>query len=353
MPPLDMNMNMNMAFGSVPTAGRMLRPRFNSDVESRLATLVPPSGLVPPEITGGPPNYPPFHKYWDADLQAYLYLDDFLGALERDAVSEAVAAAAAVPGATAASVANAAAAAASSSWRTRYAAVAQDSGANKPPQQMSQNELGGDVLQILELALEREDRFAEVLDQDDADGAINYWLGMLKIDPARHPATNLMVHVARRIGEHVVMCLKGDFASPRPSQLCQVITPMIDPPVTPSFPAGHAVQSYLISLLLAYSFADAAGTTKLPQTTLPAANSSVATFLTDPPAGPLFQLAQRVSENRIVAGVHYPTDINAGKIVAIQAFKDIQKVATIWGPMTAPATALRDEVRTEFPQYTS
>jgi len=78
---------------------------------------------------------------------------------------------------------------------------------------MNRVELGGEVRQILELGLEREARFAEIIDQDDGDGAINYWLGMLKIDPARHPATYLMVRLGRRIGEHISMCLKGHFMS--------------------------------------------------------------------------------------------------------------------------------------------
>jgi membrane-associated phospholipid phosphatase len=142
------------------------------------------------------------------------------------------------------------------------------------------------------------------------------------------------------------MYLKGYFRSPRPSQLCLAITPMIDPPVTPSYPAGHAVQSYLISYLLAYSLSNAAGNTNLPQHTLPAPTSSLATFLADltRPRGPLFDLADRVSENRIVAGIHYPTDIRAGRAVATQIFKDIQNVNSIW-------VVLRNAVRDEFPQY--
>ena len=69
-------------------------------------------------------------------------------------------------------------------------------------------QLGAQVLLMLQLGLEREARFAEIIDQDDGPGAINDWLGMLKIDPARHPATYLMLHVGRRIGEHVAICLK-------------------------------------------------------------------------------------------------------------------------------------------------
>ena len=355
MPALDMNMNMNMnmAFGMSAGAAGRFRPRFNSDVASRLANLAPLQ-LVPP-AAGAQPHYPLFHEYWDADLRSYMYLDDFLAMLKGNAVAAAATAAAAVPLATAASVAAAAAAAAApppapgTSWRTTYATVARNGGANIPPHAMTQLQLGNEVLRILELGLEREARFAEIIDQDDGNGAVNYWLGMLKIDPARHPATYLMVRIGLRIGEHVSMCLKGDFRSPRPSQVCPAITPMIDPPVTSSFPAGHAVQSYLISYLLAYSLSDAAGVTNLPQHTLPAPNSALPVFLAPAtrPTGPLFDLAHRVGENRIVAGIHYPTDIRAGQAVAVRTFIDIQTVDSIWHI----ATGIRAGVRREFSQY--
>jgi acid phosphatase (class A) len=198
---------------------------------------------------------------------------------------------------------------------------------------MDQAQLNQEILKILDLALEREDRFAEVIDQDDGDGAINYWLGLLNIDPPRHPATNLMIRVGRRVGEHVVMCLKGYFRSPRPSQLCPAIAPMIDPPATPSFPAGHAVQAYLISYLLAGSLPN------LPQHDI----SNL-----DDPKGVLFDLAKRVSQNRIVAGIHYQTDIDAGKAVAIACFRALQQVGSVW---TDPKTSLKEGVKKDFSQY--
>jgi membrane-associated phospholipid phosphatase len=308
---LDMNMNMNMALAMSTGANRPLRPRYNSDLESRLVDVTQPDQLVPDKLGGGAPhNYPTFHRFWDADLHACMYLDDFLRWLAAHSTSNR--------------------------WRDDYKPAATANGV-KPPIDMERNELGGQVLRILELALEREDRFAEIIDQDDADGAINYWLGMLKIDPARHPATFLMVHIGRRVGEHISMCLKGDFECPRPSQLSPAITPMIDPPVTPSFPAGHAVQSYLISYLLAYSLPH------LPQHTRPTSFADA--------KGPLFDLAARVSENRVVAGIHYPVDIEAGKAVAIRTFTDLQNIDSIWGNLTSPHKSLRQEVEDEFPQY--
>jgi len=45
---------------------------------------------------------------------------------------------------------------------------------------MTRPQLNAQLLQILDLAPEREERFAEIIDQDDADGAINYWLGCWK-----------------------------------------------------------------------------------------------------------------------------------------------------------------------------
>ena len=197
MPLLDMNMNMNMnmGFAASTPSGRSLRPRFNSDVASRLINLVPPSNLVPP-AAGAVPRYPLYHTNWDADLRAYMYLDDFLGRLGADAAAVAAAvpgataadvanavadaaaaataaqvvaaAAAAVAGATAADVADAVAAAgaAAATWRGAYALVARNGGANIPPHEMTRVQLGNEVLRVLELGLEREARFAEIIDQD-------------------------------------------------------------------------------------------------------------------------------------------------------------------------------------------
>jgi len=186
MPVLDQNQNQNQSVGIAVGVERRFRPRFNSDVESRLANVMIPELLVPPILAGsvahtpGNPTYPPFHENWDAELRASQYLDDFRVGLFGGVAG--LAAAVRVQG---------------------YI----------PPNEMNRVELGGEVRQILELGLEREARFAEIIDQDDGDGAINYWLGMLKIDPARHPATYLMVRLGRRIGEHISMCLKGHFMS--------------------------------------------------------------------------------------------------------------------------------------------
>ena len=129
------------------------------------------------------------------------------------------------------------------------------------------------------------------------------------IDPARHPKTYLLIRVARRIGELVTMILKNEpdpvgrpgYRFPRPSQFCPAIVPMIDPPVTPSFPAGHALEATLIALALKDAWATAL-----------AGQQSRRDMLD--------YLAFRIGENRIIAGLHFPSDIRAGNAVAVALY---------------------------------
>jgi acid phosphatase (class A) len=72
--------------------------------------------------------------------------------------------------------------------------------------------------------------------------------------------------------------------------------PMIEVPAHPTFPAGHALQSHLISLCL-----KAAGRGgSQPEM--------------------LFHLSRRVAQNRVIAGLHYPVDNEAGVAAAEACF---------------------------------
>jgi acid phosphatase (class A) len=148
---------------------------------------------------------------------------------------------------------------------------------------------------VLELADEREKRYAEIMDQHGAEGAIKHWTRMLHITPGA-VATNQLIRIARRLGEHVVMVLKYHYHVARPSQVCPAIMPMIEVPSHPTFPAGHALQSHLISKCL-----EAAGRARnQPEM--------------------LFHLSRRVAQNRIIAGLHYPLDNEAGVLAAEASF---------------------------------
>jgi acid phosphatase (class A) len=268
---MNMNMNMNMAAPGNSLGGIGTRVRFNTQDYRKYVALT--EDVIPAN-----PNVMRFPAYWDADLRAYEYLNEFLITYP--------------------------------DWRTRLNDFVNPPSSQPPapfdlvsPHLMSATALTIQVQEMLDRAPDREDRFLEIIDQHDAEGSIGYFLGMLMIDPSRMPAANLLIRVARRIGEHIVMCLKGEFRCPRPSQLCTAIVPMIDPPATPAFPSGHSLQARLIARCL-----------EAIEATAPPLQR---------PVHLLDDLAQRIGENRIIAGLHFRKDHVVGRGVAEWCFNSL------------------------------
>jgi acid phosphatase (class A) len=83
---------------------------------------------------------------------------------------------------------------------------------------------------------------------------------------------------------------KLKFSRPRPSQICPGLMPLLPVPGHASYPSGHSLMSHLTSLCL----------TDLA----PWAEKS------------LTVMAERVARNREFAGLHYPSDSEAGRIMA-------------------------------------
>jgi hypothetical protein len=310
MPALDFNMNMNMDFNMNMTSpassvgGNATRVRFNTEdyrkflVVNALGNITDP--IIPNPALGDPdPANMRFPAYWDAELRAYEYLNEFLEAYTD-------------PGA----------AAGQRTWEQRVDAGV---GVLVPTHQLGT--LRAEVIQILDRAPDRPDRFNEILSQHSGEGAISYFLGMLMIDPVRMPAVNLLIRVARRIGEHISMCLKGRYRCPRPSQLCSAIVPMIDPPATPSFPSGHSLQAQLIARCLVSAA---------------------------PPMRPIHlvtDLANRIGENRIIAGLHYPHDHLVGQQVADWCFNNLLNGAAVLPKYTALVAAARTQLENLLAGY--
>ena len=119
---------------------------------------------------------PVFPRNWDPDLRSYVYLNEFVS---RPAWPADL---------------------------TALRGVATGVGFPTATPAILDAQLGA----TLNASPDREDRFAEIIHQHDAEGAISYFLGMLMIDPARHPKTYLLIRVARRIGELVTMILKDE-----------------------------------------------------------------------------------------------------------------------------------------------
>jgi hypothetical protein len=86
--------------------------------------------------------------------------------------------------------------------------------------------------------------------------------------------------------ESVVTAIKRRYNRPRPSVVLPAIRPVIPVPPHASYPSGHATQSAVIGALMAE--------------------------LAPKEAKRLTALAVQVGRNREIAGLHYPSDTNAG-----------------------------------------
>jgi len=271
---LNMNMNMNMNMAAMASPGRPPgRVRFNTQDYRKF--IIAGNSLLPAGAL------PQFHRLWDAELRSYVFVRELI---------------ATTPG-----------------W---FGVVRAAADPHDPFNAVNLPNLDQQILGMLNLAPDREDRFAEIIDQHDAEGAISYYLAMLSIDPGHHPMTYLLIRSARRVGELVTMCLKEHYRRPRPSQLCPLIVPMIDPPDTPSYPSGHALQAELIARCLGAAWPDVRQRQVL---------------LTDLPT--------RIAENRIIAGLHYPLDATGAVAAAAATFNLLNQAGTAFHQLVVDAAA--------------
>lgn len=88
--------------------------------------------------------------------------------------------------------------------------------------------------------------------------------------------------------KHIVSQTKTYFNRPRPFMVDSNLLPMVDPSHTPSYPSGHTTWAYVMAIILANMVPEKA--------TL------------------IYDRAAEYGYNRVVAGAHFPTDVEAGRI---------------------------------------
>ena len=148
-----------------------------------------------------------------------------------------------------------------------------------------------DIDRMLILAVtERPEALGEIIQQDQ--NLQLSWLQLLMMDASTHPCTFLLMKLAARVGETMMMHLKRQYTRPRPSQLSPNLFPPVVVPGHSSYPAGHALLARL--------------TSKILDEVVPGRT------------GALMELARRVGFNRVIAGLHYESDCDAGADVADQ-----------------------------------
>lgn len=136
-----LNMNMNMAAPGSSVGGAGTRVRFNTQDYRKLVALT--SSTATEAVIPVNPGVMRFPAYWDADLRSYEYLNEFLCPNYPD-------------------------------WRARLQTFVNAPGAPfdlLPPHRLMPTSLITlEVQQMLDAALGRDDRFAEIIDQHRPKG---------------------------------------------------------------------------------------------------------------------------------------------------------------------------------------
>ena len=131
-----------------------------------------------------------------------------------------------------------------------------------------------------------------------------------------HPKTALLFEKTMPDLETLIFLFKEEFNRVRPSFLDPTLSTVIEVPGHPAYPSGHATQSYFIALIMS---------TLNPE--------EKDTYIQD---------AYRIAHNREIAGVHYPSDSEAGRILA-QAVYDVLQDNEIY-------KKLFNDAKTEWPE---
>jgi acid phosphatase (class A) len=114
-----------------------------------------------------------------------------------------------------------------------------------------------------------------------------------------------------QVGGLVAAYFKLTYQRARPAQVWTSVTPLIPTPAHPSYPGGHGLQAHLIA--------------ECVKAAVPAMAIACDT------------LAARIANNRILAGVHYPSDNAASVRICPNVFTILKNVAFFSDLMTKAA----------------
>ncbi len=119
-------------------------------------------------------------------------------------------------------------------------------------------------------------RFADVLGDGFHSGSL--------------PKTEALFQAVGEDSKDLVSAAKDHWQRPRPFVVSPNVHPIVQQPANGAYPSGHATFGYLTAILLSRMVPEKAAA--------------------------LFARGRQYGENRIVAGVHYPSDVESGRISA-------------------------------------
>lgn len=145
-----------------------------------------------------------------------------------------------------------------------------------------------------------------------------YFAKLLACSAEFRQNTHLFIHLALQVGGVVAAHYKLAFNRARPAQAWPAIDPWIPTPRHPSYPSGHALQSYLAAALV----------------------GGAVTAL----QGKLDALADRIARNREWAGVHFKSDTDASMTLSTGVYAAIKTMPWFDGLNRAVADEFKGAV---------
>jgi len=151
---------------------------------------------------------------------------------------------------------------------------------------------------VLSWAELRNERATEILAQIDPQYA--FWSSIVYLHPDRTRRTFELINMVLQFCVYVEMRFKHALGCWRPVEYNAQVQPMLTTPGHGSFPSGHATQVFAVAHVLKSLL-------KLKST-----KATHAKIIEQ-----LDRQAARVATNRVVAGVHFPVDSMAGRMLGV------------------------------------
>jgi hypothetical protein len=151
---------------------------------------------------------------------------------------------------------------------------------------------------VLSWAELRNERATEIMAQIDSPYA--FWSSIIYMHPERTKRTFELINIVLQFCVYVEMRFKHALACWRPVEYNAQVQPMITTPGHGSFPSGHATQVYAVAHVLKELLM------------LSSTNAGHRMIIEQ-----LDRQAARIATNRVVAGVHFPIDSMAGRMLGV------------------------------------
>jgi acid phosphatase (class A) len=153
------------------------------------------------------------------------------------------------------------------------------------------------VLRVQSMRTEEQIAWAKTVDKNSLymyQSVLGDWFTKEKT-----PITVALIRLVEQDSNGLSLRMKALYKRPRPSTVSSQVEPCVTVPFSGSYPSGHSFQAYARAAVLAEIFPDKRDA--------------------------LFLRAHEIAWGRIIAGVHFPTDIEGGRLFAEALVKEILK----------------------------